>query len=198
VELGRHQALQDMSPTRTPRREPARRLTAPPDRNQAAFARGLCRDVASIIDDPLTLERWTSSLLGRLWVRHRRNPAPLQHDPGFALAICSPLDGEVIFLEAEQPAFGPHTVAVYIDYRLGGIAKHLGLILPLEQIDTEVLADPALDGRRREAVPIEPVFACRRIRAALELTEARPHLPVGDTFADVRAIALARASALEL
>jgi hypothetical protein len=247
-----------MSPTRTRRREPARRLTAPPDSKQAAFARRLCRDVASIVDDPLTLERWTSGLLGKVWERHRRNPAPLQHDPGFALgaaiveaigdvgglgakmallaiskmadpplsyhaaewaehsvagsvpawidhvgsarpcralSVCSPSDGEVIFLEAEQPAFGLHTVVVYIDYRLEGIAKHVGLILPLDQIDTEMMADPAVDGLHTEARAVEPVFACGRILTALELTDEHPHLPVGETFADLRAIAVARASA---
>lgn len=61
-----------------------RRLTAPPNRGQAAYARSLAKDV-NAIRDPLTLERWASSLLGRVWERGRRHMEDPEHDYGFAL-----------------------------------------------------------------------------------------------------------------
>jgi hypothetical protein len=242
-----------MTNPRRRRVPPATRLTPPPDQHQAAFARELCRDVEAI-DDPLTLERWASSLLGRTWERRRRHPDAEGHDPGFALGAAmveaiadvggqgaaialaaiaeldddgvgehaaawaaeigalpipdwvakvgranvtralvahSPCVGEAIFIEADQPSFGPHSVAIYIDNQWGGLVTRIGLIPPIEPFAADHAGQ--LWGSH-DLVAVEPELACRRILQAIWLTDERPGI-CGDSYADLRAIALARVSA---
>jgi hypothetical protein len=106
------------------------------------------------------------------------------------IADCSPGDGEALFLEADPAACHPHMVAVFIADRLGGMAKHLALT---QVIDT----DPPERGDEEHDFryglrPVDPVLACRRVRLAIELTDVDPEAPVGETFADCRALAIAR------
>jgi hypothetical protein len=77
-------ALDVMTTSHASRKPSPRRLTAPPNRGQAAYARSLAKNVNSI-RDPLTLERWASSFLGRVWERGRRHREDPEHDYGFAL-----------------------------------------------------------------------------------------------------------------
>jgi hypothetical protein len=243
-----------MSTPRTRRVRAAKRLTAPPTRDQAEYARTLCENVAAI-EDPLTLERWASSFLGRTWERGRRHHGEMEQDHGFALGAAiveaiadvggpgaaaallaisqlsddcvgehaaswakqiedssvpdwvakvgqanviralvahSPCESEVVFIEADQPGFGLHTVVVYIDDQWGGIAKHVALLRPVDSIRASFEAE--LTGRGG-LIQAEPELACRRILHAIWLTDERPGLTVGDTYADLRGIAVARACA---
>jgi hypothetical protein len=77
-------ALGVMTTSHAARTPSPRRLTAPPNRGQAAYARSLAKNVNEI-RDPLTLERWASSFLGRVWERGRRHREDPEHDYGFAL-----------------------------------------------------------------------------------------------------------------
>lgn len=106
------------------------------------------------------------------------------------LADHSPGDGEALFLEADPAARHPHMIAMFIADRLGGMAKHLALT---RVIDT----DPPEGGDeehdfRSGLRSVDPVLACRRVGLAIELTDADPEAAVGETFADCRALAIAR------
>jgi hypothetical protein len=229
------------------------RYAAPPDRDQAAFGREMARNVARF-EDPLTLERWASSLLGRMWERTRRDRLQSKQDPGFALGIamieaiglaggrgakmalhaiaelddgsvgwhaeewaehikadlpewttkvaeakliraasvCRPCEGEMIFVEVEQPAIGLHTLAVFVDDTLGGMAKHLALIQPLDSVDLEMLGPIDDNGRAAKLAPVELVFACGRVRDAITQTDRTLERPMPEEYADLRALALTR------
>lgn len=109
-----------------------------------------------------------------------------------AFSASSPGEGEAILLEACTGARG-NTTAVFIDGRLGGIVKHIGLLEPVDAV-TEGHVGP----RSRIAwAPADPVLACRRVRLAIDATDSMPHPPVADTYAELRAIAAARAGSLE-
>jgi hypothetical protein len=102
-------------------------------------------------------------------------------------------DGDVLFIEARRGADDVHTIAAYIDHRLGGAAKHLGLVRPIAEL---VDADAAIDDVPSFASalePIEPAEACRRLVDAIEVTDGIIKPWVGDSFAALRALALTRA-----
>jgi len=102
-------------------------------------------------------------------------------------------DGDVLFIEARRGADDVHTIATYIDHRLGGAAKHLGLVRPIEEL---IAADVELEGVpsfRSELEPSDPADACLRLVDAIEVTDAIAKPPVGDSFAALRALALTRA-----
>ncbi len=96
----------------------------------------------------------------------------------------SPGAGEAILLEVRGAGMVDHAVAVFIDERLGGIAKHLGLVQPEAQ-------RPA-DLARLSTRSTDPRAACARVREAIVRTDAQPGAPVGERFAELRAIAVAR------
>jgi len=104
-------------------------------------------------------------------------------------------DGEVLFIEAHRGVDDIHTVAAYIDHRLGGAAKHLGLVRPIDQmLDLE----RQLDGGPSfvsELGPLDVGEACRRLVDAIEVTDGLVDPPVGERYAQLRALALTRALA---
>ena len=102
----------------------------------------------------------------------------------------SPGDGEALLLETDRTAYYPHMVAVFIADRLGGMAKHLALTRLIDPASPE-FADDDVDCPQGFRL-VDPVLACRRVRLAIERTDADPSPPVGDTFADCRALAIAR------
>jgi hypothetical protein len=90
VKTARVPALEDMAKTRTRHVRPPERLAPPPDPDQLAFAQKLCSEV-EVIDDPLTLELWVSSLAGEIWDRRRRHGHDdvMGKDPGFEFAAAT-------------------------------------------------------------------------------------------------------------
>jgi hypothetical protein len=108
-----------------------------------------------------------------------------------ALIATVPKDGEVIFLQASGGGRVTHTVSVFVDLRQDGIAKHIALVQPIA-----VWADEALgpDGELgAEGVPVTPAHASRRIVEAIRRTDECADPILGETFAELRALALARA-----
>jgi hypothetical protein len=112
-----------------------------------------------------------------------------------AMAASSP-DGDMVLIEAWRPDES-HTIAVYIDHRLGGIAKHLGVIRPIDYLLEHDWDSDEDESFMRQMRVVDPAWACRRIRAASELTDTTPDPPVAERFAELRALALSRASVLE-
>jgi hypothetical protein len=108
-----------------------------------------------------------------------------------AFADLSHGDGEAFLLEV-QPGHGtPHMVAVFVDARLGGIAKRLGLIRVVDPLEPDAQR-PEAEGRGLRFRPVDPTLACRDVRAALALTDAARHPEVGEDFVGHRALAIAR------
>jgi hypothetical protein len=85
---------------------------------------------------------------------------------------------------------------VFIDARLGNIAKHVGLLKPFDPLGpagrhTEAGADQAF---RFSAV--DPGVMSQRVCEAIALTDASPSPQVGESFSAYRALALARLTPL--
>ena len=127
--------------------------------------------------------------------------------PGWADAIVEPEilgvaamregiydDGITILIEARHDGDEPHTVGVYIDHNLGGLAKD---ILMAESI-ASVAAIVAAEADRHEirVEPMDPGEACERIHDAIEYTDTCFDAPVGEDFQALRALALLRAADL--
>jgi hypothetical protein len=99
-------------------------------------------------------------------------------------------DGEGIFLAVRGDGVPPHTVAFYIDDLSGGIAKRLALLQPL---DYDVTPEPWDHyGEDVKLRTVDPVLACHRARAAMERTDAMTRAPVGECYAELRALVLSR------
>jgi hypothetical protein len=108
-----------------------------------------------------------------------------------AFADRSPGEGEALLLEV-QPGHGtPHMIAVFVDARLGGMAKRLGLTRVVDPLQS----DPQrLDtgGPAPRFRPVDPALASREVRVAIALTDATCHPEVGEDFVGHRALAIAR------
>ncbi len=131
--------------------------------------------LAAAIDEPLPdwiAEVGTASILG-------------------AFADCSPGDGEAFLLESQRVQGTAHMVAVFVDERLGGTAKHLQLIRHIDPMDFQ-RESKAPGGRSLGFRRVDPDLACRRVRKAIDLTDLTRQALVGESFASHRAIVIAR------
>jgi hypothetical protein len=104
-----------------------------------------------------------------------------------ALCASVPGDGVAILLEVAGVGMVDHGVAIFIDERQAGIAKHLGLVLGKDQTPPDF--ENELGG-----VPIDIRDAAQRVLDAISVTDSQPDAPVGETFAQLRTIAIARAA----
>lgn len=102
-----------------------------------------------------------------------------------AAGVEHPGDGQVVLLEVRGAGIGDHAIGLFIDERLGGIAKQIGLLYG----EAERGDDPFM----QQLEPIDLFDACERICDAIELTDMWPEAPVGERFSQLRALALARA-----
>lgn len=98
-------------------------------------------------------------------------------------------DGEALLLEADGVGESAHMVAVFIDAKLGGMAKHLSLTRPLDPLN---LAGESIDDGSLMFKKVDPVLACRRVRAAIKRTDDGLGMLADDGFAYYRALAIAR------
>jgi hypothetical protein len=110
--------------------------------------------------------------------------------------VASSSDGDLLLIEAWRPDES-HTIGAYIDHRLGGIAKHLGLIRPIDYLLEHEWESDEGESFMHEMRVVDPAWACRHLREAIELTDASLDPPVGERFAELRALALSRASILQ-
>jgi hypothetical protein len=108
-----------------------------------------------------------------------------------ALMATVPDDGEVIFLQASGGGRVTHTVSVFVDLRQGGIAKHIALLAPIAVWEQEAFGPDGQLGA--EVVRVAPARASERIAAAIRRTDECAHPILGETFVELRAVALARA-----
>lgn len=134
-------------------------------------------------------KEWGDSIDAELpeWIAKVGNARRLR-----AMSLCKPCDGEVIMIEVDQPAFGPHVLATYIDDRRDGMAKHLALIQSLDAIELAPLETPDERGRRAKRRPMDVELACARVRNALTQTDRTIDVPISDEYAELRALALSR------
>jgi hypothetical protein len=104
-----------------------------------------------------------------------------------AFSDCRPRDGEALLLEAHPPSGEPHMLAVFVDARMGGIAKHLHLVRAMDPAGSD---DPDFGGSR--FVEVDPELACQRVRTAIDRADAACGLAANESFVYYRALALAR------
>jgi hypothetical protein len=104
-----------------------------------------------------------------------------------AFSECRPRDGEALLLEAHPPSGEPHMLAVFVDARMGGIAKHLDLVRAMDPAGS---AGSDFGGLR--FVEVDPELACQRVRTAIDVADAACDLTAKERFVYYRALALAR------
>jgi hypothetical protein len=121
--------------------------------------------------------------------RWARNAGPVTLSG--ALIATVPGDGEAIFLQASGGGRITHTVSVFVDLRQGGIAKHIALLGPIGEWEKEAFGPAGALGA--EGVRVAPARASERIVAAIRRTDEHEHPFLGETFVELRALALARA-----
>ena len=107
-----------------------------------------------------------------------------------AFSDCRPRDGEALLLEAHPPAGEPHMLAVFVDARMGGIAKHLDLVRAMDPAGSAGSDEPDFGGLR--FVEVDPELACERVRTAIDRADAAYGLAAKERFVYYRALALAR------
>ena len=105
-----------------------------------------------------------------------------------ATGTAMPGDGVALLLEVRGVGMVDHAIAVYIDQRRRGIAKHLGLVYGAAQRPN----DADNDGFCQQ--PLDVQDACRLVLEAIAVSDGWPTAPVGDGFATLRMLALARAT----
>jgi hypothetical protein len=104
-----------------------------------------------------------------------------------------PGDGELIFVQASGGGRIAHTVSVFVDLQQGQIAKHIALLQPIGVWADEAFGpDGALPA---EGIQVPPARACERVLEAIRRTDEHEDPVLGEGFVELRAVALARASA---
>jgi hypothetical protein len=100
-------------------------------------------------------------------------------------------DGEVVCLGVRGGGCPSHTVAVFVDERQGGVAKHIHVLDALEVWAEEVLGPHRALGA--PGVELTVAHAAERIVEAIRRTDDNPDAFVDESVAALRALALSRA-----
>lgn len=120
------------------------------------------------------------------WARRRR-PVRVSR----ALSAGVPGDGEVVFLGARGGGRRSHTLAVYVDERQDGVAKHIHVLDSLDVWAEQVLGPHGALGA--PGVERAPAVVAERIVEAIRRTDAAPDAIVDHSVGVLRALALSRA-----
>jgi hypothetical protein len=120
------------------------------------------------------------------WARRRRGVRVWR-----AVAAGIRGDGEVVCLGARGGGRPPHTLAVFVDERQGGVAKHIHLLDSLEVGAEDVLGPRGALGA--PGVELAPATAAERVVDAIRHTDENPDAIVDESVGALRALALARA-----
>jgi hypothetical protein len=161
----------------------------------------MCDEVAAL-GCPLHVECWTSSLLGRLWER-RVNLQPTWDSVDWALARGGPIVKDIAAHGGRGAKLILSAVQRLDPAGLGVLCGELAERLPDDLL-------PEWAGQIGSARVVRATSACsaldeevmfleaggERLRGAIMRTDASYALPVGETFADLRALALSRARSL--
>ncbi len=107
-------------------------------------------------------------------------------------AFCDrrPRDGEALLLQAHPPSGEPHGLAIFIDARTGGIAKHLALVRAIDPAGLSGPDDSDFGGL--EFADVDPELACERVCTAIDRADVVRGLAPATGFVYYRALALAR------
>jgi hypothetical protein len=108
-----------------------------------------------------------------------------------AAADQRPGDATVLLFDVRREGNDPHTLCVYVDERHDGIAKHLHLMLPFEEMPVAGCAASRQDSPMW-FVPVGLGWACRQARQAVQRTDEDDDPPIGEIYAENRAMTLAR------
>jgi hypothetical protein len=112
-----------------------------------------------------------------------------------AFLASSEADGETVLFRCEGVGLQVHMLVVFIDAHHRSIAKHVALLRELDPLRP----DPLGEGERLELdFRAADVGAMRRnVARAIKRTDDEANPPVGESFSNCRALALARLSPLE-
>lgn len=105
-----------------------------------------------------------------------------------AWVASSAWDGDAVLFQSNGEGPLGHMLAVFIDARLRGIAKHVALLR------SDALAEMTDDTWRFRPADLDTMRL--KVAKAIEQTDAAANPPVGESFSRYRAIALARLSPL--
>ncbi|MGH2990585.1 MAG: hypothetical protein ACRDMA_12120 [Solirubrobacterales bacterium] len=120
----------------------------------------------------------------------RPGRAELMRDPVFD-------DGVSVMVEFERSGREPYTVGAFIDHNLGGLAKDLLVVGPLDEVARLLPEAPREPGEGSlEVRPIALEEAGARLREAQSRTERTIDPPVSEDFASLCAIVTAHARLL--
>ena len=120
------------------------------------------------------------------WARRRRRVRVWR-----AVAAGVRGDGEVVCLGARGGGRTAHTIAVFVDERQGGVAKHIHVLDSLEVWADDVLGPGGALGA--PGTELTPSDAAERVVAAIRRTDENPEAFVDESAVTLRALALARA-----
>jgi hypothetical protein len=97
-------------------------------------------------------------------------------------------DGDAVLFRSDGEGPLGHMLAVFIDARLNGIAKHLALVRP------DAMAEMTDDSLKFHPADLHTMRL--KVAQAIEQTDAAANPPVSESFSRYRAIAIARLSPL--
>jgi hypothetical protein len=109
-----------------------------------------------------------------------------------AAADCRPDEGKVIVFDVQRRGDPPHSLCAYIDDTRDGLAKHLQLLHPFHELPMAGTREARPDDEGMWFVPTGVRQACGAVRAAIERTDDTEDPPLGELYAENRAMALAR------
>jgi hypothetical protein len=96
-------------------------------------------------------------------------------------------DGEGVLLETDDGRNDAHMIAAFVSERLGGIVRWFRLLRVVDPLDPAVTG-----GQELHFTEVDPTLACRRLRAAIERTDAERAPAVDAEHSMHRALAIAR------
>lgn len=112
-----------------------------------------------------------------------------------AFLACLPGDGEAVLFRCEGVGVQAHVLAVYIDARHRWIAKHVALLHELDPLRPDALVQDERLELKFRAADLEAMR--RKAARAIKRTDEAASPPVGESFSNYRALALARLSPFE-
>jgi hypothetical protein len=120
------------------------------------------------------------------WARRRRRVRVSR-----AVAAGIRGDGEVVCLGVRGGGRPAHTLAVFVDERQGGVAKHIHLLDSLEDWAEDILGPHGALGA--PGIELAPTAAADRVRASIRRTDENPDAVVEESVCTLRALAIASA-----